>query len=54
MGNCGSSSGTEARAPAGPIMVPSHYRLSPGGERKKLYTLGYRSFQLGTVGLPGE
>lgn len=35
MGNCGSSS-TEAQAPAGPIMVLSHYILSPG-EKKDVH-----------------
>lgn len=37
MGNCGSGSSTETRAPAGPIMVLSHYRLSPEGGKKVVH-----------------
>lgn len=37
MGNCGSSSNTETQAPAGPIMVLSHYRLSPKGGGKVVH-----------------
>lgn len=53
MGNCGSSSGTEARAPAGPIMVPSHYRLSPGGERKKVVHAGLQVLSTRHCGTTG-
>ncbi|CAB1414541.1 unnamed protein product [Pleuronectes platessa] len=50
-GSSGRGSGS-TEAPAGPIMVLSHYVLSTGN---KMYTLGYRSFQLGSsLGVGGR